>query len=150
MAEVLVEKGICEACGAGIREGSAFCFSCGESVIVEPPPPAILKPDPRTLNGGDARAARTVEFSEPEPPPVMVPTERLEHVSAVPNKTQSPEPAKDLRTAAAVRREAGPRKVKTVEVEWVERPPSILRFLIVSFIFALLTAGLIVAAYYLR
>ena len=118
--------------------------------MVEPLPPAILKPDPRTLNGGDPRNAKTFEYSEPEPPPVMVPTERLEHVSSVPDKSLSPKPAKELRTAAAVRREAGPAKIKKVEVEWVERDPSILRFLIASVVFALLAAGLVVAAYYLR
>ncbi len=150
MAEVLVGKDVCEACGAGVREGSAFCFSCGESIAVEPLPPAIVKPDPRTLNGGDPRNAKTIEFSEPEPPPVMVPTERLEHISTVPDRAEPPKTAKDLRTAAAVRRQAGPRKVKKVEVEWVERHPSILRFLITSVVFALLAAGLIVASYYLR
>ena len=150
MAEVLVGKDICESCGADVREGSSFCFSCGESLLVEPLPPAILKPDPRTLNGGDHKNPKPVEFSEPEPPPVMVPTERLEHISAVPKNSQSLKSAKDLRTAAAVRREAGLAKTKNVEVEWVERDPSTLLFLVTSILFTLIAAGLIAAAYYLR
>ena len=79
MAETLVEKGICESCGTKVRSGSAFCFNCGEHVAVEPLPPAIVKPDIRELQG---KAPDPHSSFEPEPPPVMVPAERLENASA--------------------------------------------------------------------
>lgn len=154
MAETLVEKGICEACGAKVRNGSAFCFNCGEHVAVEPLPPAIVKPDVRELQG---KAKDPDSVFEPEPPPVMVPVERLEHVSGpvkavvpaadIEAETETPQ---DLKTAAAVRRQARTRVKKPVELEWVERQPSILRFLIAAILLTLIAGGLLVAALYLR
>jgi hypothetical protein len=37
MAEILVENRICSACGADVRKGALFCFSCGSSVAPEIP-----------------------------------------------------------------------------------------------------------------
>lgn len=154
MAETLVEKGTCESCGTKVRNGSAFCFNCGESIVVEPLPPAIVKPDIRELHG-KAKGPQT-EF-EPEPPPVMAPVERLEHVSSG-EKAEGPdhppvrpgEKPQDLKTAAVVRRQARTRVKKPVELEWVERQPSILRFLIAAIVLSLVAGGLLVAAMYLR
>lgn len=33
MAETGVEKAVCEKCGADVRENTAFCYSCGESIL---------------------------------------------------------------------------------------------------------------------
>ncbi len=33
MAEAVAEKQICEKCGVDVRENTAFCYNCGESVL---------------------------------------------------------------------------------------------------------------------
>ena|SRR5688572_13269953 len=149
MAETLVEKGICVSCGSTVRQDSSFCYNCGESVIPEPLPPAILKPPTGTLNGRDLRNDQTSEFYEPEPPPVAVPVLPLEAPPAtdVPVSIAEPE---SRQTFPAARREIRRHSRKAVEVEWVERPPSVAGFLIAAVVMALIVAGLIVAAAYLR
>lgn len=148
-----MEKGICGSCGTRVRSGSAFCFSCGEAVAAEPPPPAIVKPDPRELTG---RRSENELPHEPEPPPVSPPLERLEHLSAPPGENVAEKPAggpgntQSLKTAAAVRRQARTRVKKPAEVEWIERPPSIAGFLITAIVMAAIAAGLVAAAFYLR
>src|ERR1044072_39950 len=37
MAEPLVETKICDACGAGVRSGSLFCYNCGGAVSLDLP-----------------------------------------------------------------------------------------------------------------
>lgn len=141
MAEILTEKGICDACGSEVREGSSFCFSCGKSVAVEQPPPPIRKPATSSLdlpNGNPNNG----DFSELEPPPVPAPS--FEPI--VPAAVRPPARP----TTAARRQPVKNRKVKTVEVEWVRQEPSAARFVIFSLLLAAIAAGLIVAAVYLR
>ena len=35
MAETITENQVCHACGAGVREGSLFCYNCGGSLASE-------------------------------------------------------------------------------------------------------------------
>lgn len=148
----LVEKDICESCGTAVREGSSFCYSCGESTMSEPPPPAILKPDPGLLNGRDIRDAKTVAFREPEPPPVAIPRgsplgpkERKEPRGLIDTIAKT----EKFPSAASMR---APRtRVKNItEVEWVERSSSSAAFILTAIVLALLTGFLVVAAIYLR
>ncbi len=41
MVEAIVENEVCEKCGADVREGTAFCYNCGSSLVEEP----IVVPD---------------------------------------------------------------------------------------------------------
>lgn len=150
MAETLVDKEICESCGTEVRGGSSFCYSCGESIIAEPAPPAILRPDPDLLNGGDKRGAATVAFSEPEPPPVAIPRGSLD------SEPSRPTAAKTERFPAAGaapeprRQKPRTRIKKAAEVEWVERSSSSIGFILAAVIFAVLAVLMVVAALYLR
>ena len=141
MAEILTEKGICDACGSEVRQGSSFCFSCGKSVVVEQPPPPIRKPATSSLDQPNGRS-KNGDLSELEPPPVPAPS--FEPI--VPSAGRAPASP----TTAARRQPIRNRKVKTVEVEWVRHEPSAARFLIFSLLLAAIAAGLIVAAVYLR
>jgi hypothetical protein len=143
VAETLVEKGICEACGSKVREGSAFCYNCGESVDYEPPPPAILKPDATSLNGADLRDARTVAFKDPEPPPVAIPRGSPDAPREIAQKTEK---------FPAVSRHRPPRTRvrKQAEVEWVERSSSAVAFIVTAIVLGLLAVLLVTAALYLR
>ena len=152
MAETLVEKGICASCGSALRDGSVYCYNCGGSVLPEPLPPAILKPPTGTQNGRDQNNA--LEFHDPEPPPVTVPVMPLEvpppAVEPEDKRTFPEEVAEGKRTFPAARREPRRREKRTVEVEWVERQPRAIGFLVAAIVTALIVAGLIVAAAYLR
>jgi hypothetical protein len=147
MAETLVEKGICASCGSAVRQDSSFCYNCGESIIPEPLPPAILRPPTGTLNG--LGSDKTSEFHEPEPPPVTAPVLPLE-IPPTPDAPVPTEEPESKRTFPAARREIRRQPARMIEVEWVEHPPSVARFLIAAVVIALMVAGLIAAAAYLR
>jgi len=148
MAEILTEKGICDACGSRVREGSAFCYSCGDSVVVEPEPPPILKPNTGTLEGTRNGGYKTIAFSEPEPPPVPVPVS--DPIAPASNKPSVRRTSVDLATNVTKRRAAKPDKRKAAELEWVQHEPSAARFLITTFLLAGIAAGLVAAAFYLK
>src|SRR5215207_9967163 len=40
MAKILVERNICDACGADVRPDSLFCYNCGGAVSEDLPEPA--------------------------------------------------------------------------------------------------------------
>ena len=141
MAEILTEKGICDACGSEVREGSSFCFSCGKSVAVEQPPPPIRKPATSSLDLPNGNL-KNGDLSELEPPPVPAPYfEPIVPAAGPPSARPS---------TTARRPPVRNRKAKTVEVEWVRQEPSAALFLIFSLLLAAIAAGLIVAAVYLR
>lgn len=144
MAKTLVEKAVCEACGSDVREGSSFCYNCGEAVITGPPPPAILKPDPGLLNGRGARATDKLVFDDPEPAPIEAPRERLEKPPPVSAD------AEKLRTASALKRKTRVRSKKTSEVEWVEPSTSSVGFIITAVLLAVFAGLMLLAAMYLR
>lgn len=49
MPKTVVEKAVCDNCGADIRENTAFCYNCGSALAADiedlPPPPADVEPD---------------------------------------------------------------------------------------------------------
>jgi hypothetical protein len=49
MAETLVEDKVCNACGADVRPGALFCYSCGKSVTL----PIDVVNNNNNENGGD-------------------------------------------------------------------------------------------------
>jgi hypothetical protein len=143
MAEILIEKAACVSCGAAVRDGSAFCFNCGESLVPEPPPPPILKPTAAVVR--DPLREEISQDIDSEPPPVMQPAGGLELPKS-----------KFEKSVQAVKRPSGKArrtvldKKKPSEIEWVERPLGTARLLISALILALIGAGLVAAAYYLR
>ena len=145
MAETLIEKGICGACGTSVRDGSSFCFNCGESIVAsEPPPPAIRKPSSGFSNGRNPRTSEPVAFPDSEPAPVVRPRASLEHISAPPHEPEA------ARRTDVIRPRERTRIKRTVEVEWVERSSSSARFVITAIIFAMIAGALLAAALYLK
>src|SRR5438045_2846396 len=43
MAETIIDRAVCESCGADVRDGTTFCYNCGKSVNAEAsePPEAV-------------------------------------------------------------------------------------------------------------
>ena len=144
MAKVQVKKKACDSCGSEIRDGSTFCFNCGESVVVEPLPPAILKPDSGLFNGTNSGAKTERLPREPEPPPVSPPISPLEE------PVKKDEGQKAAGPALPTVRVPRTRIQKRTEVEWVERSNSPLSFLAAAVILTVVAGLLVMAAIYLR
>ena len=73
MAKTLVEKEICDACGADVRPGSLFCYNCGGAVADEIPE-AVLE-QKRKISGGnnfksDLRENNDLKTTRLDSPPV--------------------------------------------------------------------------------
>ena len=54
MAEAVAEKEICKKCGADVRENTAFCYSCGESVVA-----SVVEHEPVVTNGSPEQTDET-------------------------------------------------------------------------------------------
>lgn len=162
MPETFVEKAVCEACGKKVRDGSAFCFNCGESVIPEPPPPPIIRPPAGTLNGRKRKkGAKTAELFEPELAPIVMPEGKpvMEEPAKTDEIVSVPAPDPEPVVAASPTRVDRPNQRRTrltkkvlepVEVEWVENSGSSVLYIVGSVILAILAVLLVMAAMYLR
>lgn len=146
MAQALVESAICETCGTDIRDGSSFCYNCGESVAFEIPPPPILRPNSGLLNGGAGRGAETLAFGDAEPSPISIPPGRPDTPAPIVRKSEK------LRSAASVRQRTSSRNrtKKAAEVEWVERISAAPTFIVMAILLAMFAGLMIAAALYLR
>jgi hypothetical protein len=165
MAETLVEKKICEACGADVRHGSLFCYNCGGAVSLDLPESAKKKEVSDAWFQSDLSETNnlkttplkkeTVEKAENTPiaKPIDKPTvgELLEGLGDKPiEKPNIAEEAK-LKSAANMRRKAKTFQRKSVEVVW-EEPESAPNkwFPIVAIILILLVIGIFYLAIYLK
>lgn len=157
MAGTIVENAVCDSCGSKIREGSSFCFNCGETVAPEDaPPPAIVKPDAGLLNGEDPRRAKTVAFNDAEPAPIAIPQGKLDVGRTLPNRL--PEDASPRETVLERReeiRQPPPARTRTrvkkaAEVEWVERTSPGWGFIVAVVLLAAFVGFLVFSAIYLR
>jgi uncharacterized Zn finger protein (UPF0148 family) len=57
MAEVVVEKAVCEKCGMDVRDGTAFCYNCGAAVGSVPEASVVEPAEPETPDEKLSRAA---------------------------------------------------------------------------------------------
>jgi hypothetical protein len=180
MAKTLVQKEICDACGAEVRPGSIFCYSCGGEVADDSsrPPKSNTKREvsqaqlPRDLSdSADQKTAdidlKTTRLTEEtvrhvEIPPIAKPSENpfeepplgrgLEKIQE--QRAEKPavhqEGAK-LKSAASMRRKAKSFQRKTVEVVWEEPENAPNKwFPLVAVVLMLLVAGIIYLAMYLK
>ena len=132
MAEVAVEKNICEVCGAEIRPGALFCYGCGIAV-------------PGSKD--DAVTAAPTESKNVTPP---VADDPAENVAANGDKYLNGSGGEKLQPASALRRKKRAIERKPVEVVWKEPESASTRFIFASVILTAVVLGLLIAAYYLR
>jgi hypothetical protein len=165
MAETLVEKKICEACGADVRPGSVFCYNCGAAVSEDLAKPqksndkkdvgdAWLQSD--LAQNSDLKTTQlkreTVE-AKPIEKPIEKPLsgELLEKIEDKPiEKTLIQEDTK-LKSAANLRRKAKIYQKKTVEVVWEEPENAPNKwFPIVAILLILFVVGIFYLAMYMK
>lgn len=168
MAKTLVERKICEACGADVRPGSLFCYNCGG---------AVEAPDSRrkgknnnkfqndSAENSDLKTTQlkreTVDNFETRPidKPIDKPigNELFGKAEALPKaeseaaeKSSIQDQAK-LKSAANLRRKAKSFQKKTVEVVWEEPENAPNKwFPIVAIVLILLVVGIYYLAMYLK
>ncbi len=168
MAKTLVEKKLCEACGADIRPGSLFCYNCGGAVQEVLPAPEKNNNSKEVssvwLQGDLAENSElkttqlkkeAVEKVEDKPieKPIEKPTisEYLgKNEAQTIEKPLIREDAK-LKSAASLRRKAKIYQKKTVEVVWEEPENAPNKwFPIVAILLILFVVGIFYLAMYMK
>jgi hypothetical protein len=116
---------VCEGCGADVRDGSLFCYACGERIAAKADEPEAT-PEPRGVAEPPAKEAIT-----PPSPPL-------------------PETKPKLRSAASLRRQRRAFNRQPLEIRW-ERPAGLgIGFVLTTIILATGALVLILIALYLR
>jgi len=127
MVEAVAEKQICEKCGADVREKTAFCYNCGESVLT-----AFVEDESTGPNGS----------SEPK-------DETKAALDDLADKFKIDEEEDDrLAKAAAERRKARVSNRKSARYEWqpTEDSPNLLFLLLTAAIFVLAVVAVVLTA----
>ncbi len=153
MAEKDPDRSVCAACGAEIREGSAFCYNCGETleeIHPVPKPEAVEQPPPAKTSGkGKQKRSQRIETSKL--PAFAKPEESLPTVQEMPAAlTVKAEPSKELRSAADIRRRPKKTVLPPKEIIWEERTDTGKGFVIGGIVLLSLAAILMYFAFYLR
>ena len=174
MSKTLVDKKICDTCGADVRPGSGFCYNCGSAVATENElPKTEANIDVKEVS--DAwRQSDLAENSDFKTSNIDLKTTKLKKEEVIEtidlkpigkpsdeelNKTiESPAPTKPslqeeakLKSAANMRRKAKSFQRKTVEVVWEEPENAPNKwFPIVAIVLILLVVGIFYLAMYLK
>ncbi len=137
MAGIIAEKTVCEGCGVDVRDGSIFCYNCGEAVSgLEPQDTAAFPSEPISGNGQAPKTKIDSRF----------PDESVEELQPIPMPSEVPGSARSV---------PGKRKTRAYnrrpnEVIWVEREGSPKAYFVVSILFISLVVILILLALYIR
>jgi hypothetical protein len=154
MAETLVENRTCSACGANVRSGALFCYSCGGSVAPAVPVAENHKPAEVVLFRDEqiVEEAPEEEIIEPiENVPVSEPEVLETPVEKPIEKPTIHEDAK-LKSAASLRRKPKTfQKPKVEEIVWTghENAPNGW-FILVALILTLFAVGIFYLAMTLK
>jgi hypothetical protein len=172
MAKTLVEKKICDACGADVRPGSGFCYNCGGAVAQAELP----KAETNNRSKAESDAGQLVDLAETSDfktsnidlkttklkeevietidiKPIAKPSvdELGEKIAPLTAEKPSLQDAAKMKSAANLRRKAKSFQRKTVEVVWEEPENAPNKwFPIVAIVLILLVVGIFYLAMYLK
>lgn len=129
MVDIAVEKSVCEACGAEVRDESQFCYNCGASVAKKTaegsPAGSVLEEPHKSIaaneNGSGRAESESTAFEKPE-----------------------------LQTAAGLRKRPKSFQRKRIEAVWEPRTAPNALFITAVIGLTAITLFLLVAALYLR
>ena len=122
MADTTVSEAVCELCGAAIRDGSLFCYNCGNAVVAKAPLPVEPEPTPEV--------------------PVAVPTDIDSRVA--------PARRPPLKSAASLRSQRRASNRQPIEVTWEPRVETPKLFVVATIVLSLVALALLLIALYLR
>jgi len=154
MAETLVENQVCNACGADVRPGALFCYSCGKSVAQ-----AKDVDNNNNENTGDiffhdriAKDRKNLDNSAQEELTTVEDTPNpVKEISEKPVIKPNIQGQVKLKSAASLRRKSKTFQKKKVEILWEEHEdaPNVW-FIVVAVILTVFAIGIICLAMYLR
>lgn len=130
MAEVVLEKALCDVCGVNVRDGSVFCYNCGTSLSGE----ASMFSDDSAKSVESPAGEETTSFSETSNGLAKEPTDRK----------------KEMRSVAIRRQRAKAERLKPVEYTWTAPESAGWGFVAATIVFAGLTLLFLALALYLR
>jgi hypothetical protein len=122
MSETVIETAECAECGAEIRDGSLFCYSCGKPV----------------------RNAEIINEPKPDQPKAEEPTPDKPKIV---EQTSSRPP---LRSAASLRKQRRAFNRQPVEVSWERRTGSPIAFVVATIVLVSAALVFLLLALYLR
>lgn len=153
MAEILLEKQVCELCGVDVRAGALFCYNCGGAVSALPE--KVENKNGSGLNG-DAFARKTTTRERSKHVKIEEASQRkiskieIESDQKTDPKTTLQQEAK-LKSAAVMRRKAKTFQKKEVEIVWEEQEnPSSLLLILTALLLAVFAAAVIILAMTLK
>ena len=144
MAEIVVEKEICNACGVDAREGALFCYHCGSSLspdvdVAEKEADSIgdSREEKFSKNGSRSRRKR----KEKRKVPVV---DEFEDTTDKPILKPEINEDAQLNSAAALRKRPKTLQKKKIEIVWEEHEnaPN-LWFIAVAIVLTLFVLGII-------
>ncbi|MFN2391063.1 MAG: hypothetical protein ABR566_03755 [Pyrinomonadaceae bacterium] len=155
MAETLVENKVCNACGADVRPGALFCYSCGKSVTLR----SDIVDNNNNENGGDIRLHDDIikgngnldKLAKEGLLAEQNTQTRLEEFSEKTVTKPNIQEQVKLKSAASLRRKSKILQKKRVEVVWEEQEdvPNIW-FIIVAISLTIFAIIVVYLAMYLR
>ena len=147
MAETVVENLICEACGSEIRDASAFCFNCGESILDESD--EFIESDPSESDAANARLDEKMSEAWKDDDSVVTAEDSIGETEDDGENSVAERRTK-LRTAASLRKRAKALKRRPVRVVWEEPAQPSRLFMVVSIGLTLFAAAMLFLALYLK
>ncbi len=148
MAEIVVEKEICNACGVEAREGALFCYNCGGSLS----PEINTKAESDVI--GDSNQEKNSKNGKRDKLKLVEKPEVFGEAEDLAGKSETrPEDKENtqLKSAAALRKRPKSIQKKPVEIVWKEHEnaPN-LWFIAVTIILTLFVLGIVWLALYFK
>ena len=136
MPESVIEKALCDDCGADVRENSLFCYNCGSSV--QPPAEEELKDPDSTARLNEPAAPESVDAAD------EVKSDAVEDLEKSIKIEPPAEDKKKLAKASADRRKARGRARGGREYTWEPVEEEGNRMLVLMSAVAALVAAVVV------
>lgn len=148
---MLVEKQICASCGADVRSGALFCYSCGGAVSAVPKKQENNNGNGAKTDFSERNNVAPTEFKEITVSEAATKSSGFETtVERRKEETTAPAEAK-LKSAAAMRRKPKTLHKKEVEIVWEEQEnPSSWLLIAAALVLAIFAAAVVIAALTLK
>ena len=145
MPETVAESLICNVCDTKIRDGSVFCYNCGETVsdtqVEEDVVPEINDSPVSASELKEAAIDNDMRVAFEEADEIERDAEELSVVKAKPDK---------LRSAASLRKRTKAYKRRPAEFVWDKRSSPSPAFIVVTLVLTIFTGVLLFLAFSLK
>lgn len=161
MAEITLEKKLCEKCGADVRPNTLFCYNCGSQVASDEEVALENSKAPDAIN--KIAQPKKFETTKLDSELIAATTKNKVKASSIPKPTDSIlageneedskriDDSSRLKTASSLRNKPKTTQSKQIKVTWdsYESAPNIW-FLLVALILTLFAAGILYAMLQIR